>query len=45
MEMIDSATTIVLVVDSTKFERNAFAQITEFDRADVWSPTASPPPS
>jgi DeoR family fructose operon transcriptional repressor len=43
LEMIDSAATIVLVVDSSKFERNAFAQIAELDRADILVTDSEPP--
>jgi len=42
-EMIDSAATIVLVVDSSKFERNAFAQIAELDQADILVTDKEPP--
>jgi DeoR family transcriptional regulator, fructose operon transcriptional repressor len=43
LEMIDSAATIVLVIDSSKFERNAFAQIAELDRADILVTDSKPP--
>ena len=43
LEMIDSAAIIVLVIDSSKFERNAFAQIAELDRADILVTDSKPP--
>jgi DeoR family fructose operon transcriptional repressor len=42
-QMIDSAAQIVVVVDASKFERNAFSQIAELQHADLVV-TDQPPP-
>ncbi len=42
--MVDSATTVVVAVDSTKFERNAFVQIATLEHAHIVVTDAEPPP-
>jgi DeoR family fructose operon transcriptional repressor len=42
-EMMDSAERVIVVADSSKFERNAFAQIADLDRADVVVTDQEPP--
>jgi DeoR family fructose operon transcriptional repressor len=42
-EMMDSAESVIVVADSSKFERNAFAQIAELERAHTVVTNQEPP--
>jgi DeoR family fructose operon transcriptional repressor len=44
-EMMDSAERVIVVADSSKFERNAFAQIADLEQADTVVTDCEPPAS